>query len=437
MIPAIVADIGGVNLIAWTIALYQLGSIVAGAASGLLANRYGVRLPLVLGAAVYGLGCAVSALAPEMWIMLVGRQLQGLGGGALIAISFVALGLLFPPRLVPRAVAAVSLVWGTSAFLGPLVGGLFVEYANWRGGFWFFAMQAAMLGGWLLLQRRAEFDRRRAEAGGRFPLWRLGWLSLGVLAIAWAGIEIRPLATPVALGAGFLCLVVFLRLDGRRDRDRLLPRRPIGFGDRLAAGFTMILCATTATIAIGVYGPLLMTLLHGASALAAGYVVACSSIGWSVAAVAIAGLGERHDRRMILFGMSLAFVSVVGFVYSVAHGPIWLIAVFAFIEGAGFGACWSFVLRRITRLAGAAEQSRATAAMPTIQRFGYAVGAAWIGIVGNAVGLERMPTAAVAANAAPLIFAACLPFALLALVAAWRFVAAEPPARFPTNRSTD
>ncbi len=425
MIPAIVADIGGVNLIAWTVALYQLGSIVAGAASGLLASRYGVRVPLAFGAAVYGIGCAVSALAPEMWIMLVGRQLQGLGGGALIAVSFVALGLLFPSRLLPRAMAAVSFVWGTSAFLGPLVGGLFVEYADWRGGFWFFAAQAALLVVWLLTQRRAEFDRRQAEPTGRFPFWRLGWLSLGVLAVAWAGVEIRPLATPAALGIGLACLLLFLRLDGRHDRNRLLPRRPIGFGDRLAAGYTMILCATTATIAIGVYGPLLMTLLHGTSALVAGYVVACSSIGWSVAAVAIAGIAERHDRRMILFGMTLACISVIGFAFSVAQGPVWLIAVFAFVEGAGFGACWSFVLRRITRLAGADERQRATAAMPTIQRFGYAVGAAWIGIVGNAVGLERMPTVAVAASAAPLIFAACLPFALLALIAAWRFVAAE------------
>ncbi len=74
--------------------------------------------------------------------------------------------------------------------------------------------------------------------------------------------------------------------------------------------------------------------------------------------------------------------------------------------------------------------------MPTIQRFGCAFGAACIGIVGNAVGLERMPTQAIAASAAPLIFAACLPFALLAVVAAWRFVAGDAPSRAPSGANS-
>lgn len=423
MIPSIVTDIGGVNLISWTVALYQLGSIVAGAASGLLSKRYGIKIPMTIGAATYAVGCVVSALAPEMWWMLIGRQLQGLGGGALIAISFVSISLLFPRRLVPRAMAAVSFIWGTSAFLGPLVGGLFVEYANWRYGFWFFALQAVLLLGWIRLQSRADFDRREAEADGRFPLSRLACLTFGVLLIAWSGIEISVVETPLFLTLGIACLVWFLHLDAGREQDRLLPRHPIGLGNQISAGFTMILCFTIASIAISVYGPLLMTLLHGVSALVAGYVIASSSIGWSIAAVTVSGFDERHDTRMILLGMAMLSVSILGFVYSVPQGPVGLIALFALLEGAGFGTCWTFILRRMTRLAAAGEQQRVAAAMPTVQRFGYAFGAAYIGIVGNAVGLDRLPQHAVAMTAAQVVFMACIPFALLGFVAALRFTA--------------
>ena len=428
MLPAIVAEIGGVNLISWTIALYQLGSIVAGAASGLLAKRHGIKYPMVFGALTYCTGCGVSALAPEMWIMLVGRQLQGLGGGALIAISFVAVGMLFPRRLVARAVAAVSLVWGTSAFLGPLVGGLFVEFSTWRSGFWFFALQAVLLSLWLLAQSSPDFDRREPAAAESFPIWRLGCLSLGVLLIAWSGIEFSPVQTPLFFIFGVACMLLFLWLDGRREQNRLLPRHPLGFGNRIGAGFTMILCFTTASIAISVYGPLIMTLLHGSSALVAGYVIACSSVGWSIAAVSVSGFAERHDGRMILVGMVILSVSILGFVYAVPQGPVWLIAVFALFEGIGFGACWSFILRRMTRLADASEQQRVAAAMPTVQRFGYAFGAAYIGIVGNAVGLDRIPGVEVLESASRLIFIACLPFAVLGLVAAVKFVASDPRA---------
>ena len=421
MIPSIVADIGGINLVSWTVALYQLGSIVAGAASGLLCIRYGVKTPMVFATLVYAIGCAISAMAAEMWILLLGRQLQGLGGGVLIAVSFVSIGILFPRRLVPRAMAAVSFVWGTSAFLGPLIGGLFVEYASWHYGFWFFALQAMALLVWISTRVKLEQSTAKREQQGSFPLWRLLSLSLGVLLIAWSGIEVSMLRTPIYFCCGIICLIIFLRMDSASESSRLLPRHPLGFSSRLSAGFTMILCFTVATIAISVYGPLLMTRLHGVSALVAGYVIACSSIGWSIAAISISGLAERHDSKMILLGMLLLLVSILGFVYSVPVGPVWLIALFALIEGAGFGMSWTFILRRVTYLADSNEQERVAAAMPTIQRFGYAFGAAYIGIIANAVGLESMQQGDII-TVARTIFLACLPFALVGSIAAIRFV---------------
>ena len=62
MLPAIVAEVGGEALVAWTIALYEIGSIVAGAASALLAMRHGLRLSMCAAALVFAAGCAVSAV---------------------------------------------------------------------------------------------------------------------------------------------------------------------------------------------------------------------------------------------------------------------------------------------------------------------------------------------------------------------------------------
>ena len=84
-VPAIVADIGGVAYVAWTITLYQIGAIVGG-----YGDRTAVRAPRhrarpSAAALLYGVGCVAAALAPDMAVLLAARLVQGLGGGTLLA----------------------------------------------------------------------------------------------------------------------------------------------------------------------------------------------------------------------------------------------------------------------------------------------------------------------------------------------------------------
>lgn len=421
MMPAIVAEIGGIPFIPWTVALYEIGSIVMGAASGLLTLRYGLRRPMTAAACVFAAGCAASALAPEMWVLLAGRLLQGLGGGGLMAISFVSTGLLFPKRLMARVMGAVSTVWAVSAFLGPLVGGLFVEFASWRAGFWFFAAQALLLALWLAGR---PHDAARPEGDGaakRFPVIRLFWLSAGVISIAYAGVEVSELRTPLFVLLGLACLLVFLRQEGRRPESRLLPRNPIGLRTPLGAALTMVLCFTAAGIAVSLYVPFVITRLHGVSALTAGYVIAVEAVAWALVAALLSGTAERHDPKMIVAGFLMVTLSLLGFAVAVPSGPVWTVALCAALQGAGFGSAWTFILRRATAIAPPGEAQRVAAAIPTVQRLGYALGAAYLGIVANAMGIERAADASLG-FVATAVFLACLPPALLGLVAAARFV---------------
>ena len=66
MLPSIVATIGGAGLVSWSIALYEIASVVAGAVSALVTLRYGMRTPMFLAALAFGLGCFLSAAAPIM-----------------------------------------------------------------------------------------------------------------------------------------------------------------------------------------------------------------------------------------------------------------------------------------------------------------------------------------------------------------------------------
>lgn len=425
MLPTVVQDIGGTALIPWTISLYEIGSIVAGAASALLTMRYGLRRPMSLAATLFGVGCMISALSPSMPVLLAGRVLQGLGGGGLVAMGFVAAGVIFPRRYMARALATISALWGLSAFAGPLVGGLFVEYATWRWGFGFFGVQAFVLATWIAARNGID-GAQTEEDPAPFPLRRLGLLCAGIVLIALAGVEVSPLRTGGFLLLGLLLLWGFLRLDGDAGETRLLPRRPLALRQPEGAGLLMILCFSIATIAIGAYGPLLMTVIHETSALTAGYVIACSSIGWTLAAVAVSGAPERFDRYVIAVGMTVIALSILGFFYAVPNGPVWLIAVIAGFEGAGFGLSWTFILRQLTAHAAEEEKQRISGAMPTIQRLGYAVGAGYVGIVANATGLLEMEGATDAAEVARWLFGGSLPFAALGLVAMIALIKPRP-----------
>lgn len=416
MLPSIVAEIGGTALVGWSVSLYEIGSIVAGAASALLTMRFGLRAPMSMAAALFGFGCILSAVSPTMPLLLTGRALQGLGGGGLVAMGFVAVGLIFPRRFIARAMAAVSTLWGISAFAGPLVGGFFVEYATWRWGFAFFACQAFALALWIVL-RSDKGTTRPADDATEFPGRRLSLLSLAVVLVAFGGVEVSILRTVPSVAAGLVCLIGFLWLDERAGDSRLLPRRPFDPWRLAGAALLMILSMSMATIAITAFGPLLVTAIHGVSALTAGYIVACSSIGWSVMAVLVSGLPERFDRLIIALGMTVVTLSILGFLHAVPNGSVWLIAVFAAMEGGGFGMAWSFILRRTIVVADADEVQRVSGAIPTIQRLGYALGAAYVGIVANASGLLSMETAADAAKVARWVFVSCVPFAAIGLIA--------------------
>ena len=335
MLPSIVAEVGGTGLVGWSVSLYEIASVVAGAASALLTMRYGLRLTMSLAALAFGFGCLLSAFAPSMPVILTGRAFQGLGGGGLVAMSFVAVGVIFPRRYTARAMASVSTFWGVSAFLGPLIGGFFVEYATWRWGFAFFALQAFGLSLWIAM--RPDDAAPQIDSGIRVPLKRLLLLCVAVLLVSYGGVEVEIVQTTIFLALGICCLAFFLWLDGRARHSRLLPINPFDLRKPTGSALLMIFSLSLATIAITAFGPLLITAIHQVSALTAGYILACSSIGWTVIAVLVSGSPERLDRLIIALGMSMVVSSIVGFLYAVPNGPVWLIAVFAAMEGAGFG----------------------------------------------------------------------------------------------------
>lgn len=138
------------------------------------------------------------------------------------------------------------------------------------------------------------------------------------------------------------------------------------------------------------------------------------------AAVIVAWIKMPSEARLIQLGTALLALSLMGFALVMDSGPIWLILVFAGMQGAGFGMMWAFIVRRITESAREKEKDKTASAIPTMQQIGFAFGSAATGIVANSSGFGKVVTVAAAQSAAFWIFAVFIPFALVACIAGWR-----------------
>jgi len=440
LITDIVADIGGIELLGWNLALYELGSILAGAAMGLQIARSGLRAGFSLSALAYATGCAISALAPAMEVMLLGRLAQGFGGGGLVAVAFIAVEKLFDRSIWPQLFALLSAIWGISAFLGPLIGGLFAQADWWRGAFWFFGTQAALLAAaaYIIIPAQhvagmATGDAGRADSSLKpaknsskpciFPARRLAILAVSIVAIAWSGITANLMAAIVAGCAGLAGVCAFLAIDQNRASGHILPSAIRTRGSTARNSLLVVFCLAASTISFSVFGPVLLRVLHQLSALETGYVIALESIGWSVAAIALANQPEHREKLIIRTGASLVLIGLVGFAVMMVSGPVWLVCLFAVLQGAGFGMSWSFIIRRLVESVDENERSIAAASIPLVQRIAYALGAALAGLVANTVGFADGLSAQTAQFVAIWVFVAFIPLAIIGVFAGFKMSA--------------
>jgi MFS family permease len=423
VMPAMVGELAGVQLVGWSLAIYELGAIVAGAAAGRLVSYVSLRTTMVVAALLYAAGALVCATSPSMQLFLAGRLIEGLGGGALVSLAYVSVERLFARAIWPQLFGIMSAIWGVAAFSGPLLGAIMTELLSWRWAFGIFtAAGCAMAIASLLVLNSPEATRPQAMPGGvpPFPFAALGCLAVAVILIASAGVDVAALRSSALMLLGLVGLVLFFYVDGLRPRSRLFPSRLFSWRTPVGAGMTMVAAFSVATCSFGIYGPLLLTSLHDIPILTTGYIIAAESIAWSILSILVASAPPRRERLIIVGGAVMIAAGVAGFAYTVPAGSIPLILLCALLQGGGFGVAWPFLTRIIVASARHDEQTIASAAVPTMQRIGYAVGAALTGMVANASGFSEGLNREAAANVASWLFLAFLPLGILGCLAALR-----------------
>ena len=419
-LPEAVADIGGLRLISWAFALYLMGSIVAATAISASVASYGLRRTMMVSTLVYTLGSVICAAAPTMPVLLAGRTVQGLGGGALVALVYIAQDRFFPNRMVPRIIACLSVVWTASALCGPLIGGAFATAGLWRFAFWAFALQS------LLLAAAVQPLLARAHCAGPLqarpiPLVRLSLVAGAILTISFAGTVTSTVLAATLVLSGCGCLALFVARDSMAGRTRLLPSRATDLAHPVGCGIAMTFFLSLSMMSFLVYGPILLIRLYGLTPLEAGFVVVTETLGWGAGAFFLSGVAPAHEGRLFRIGTGMLAAGLAAQAWFMPYGPLSLIVATAFFGTAGYGMIWGYIIKLVVANAGPEDRERAGSLLPSAQQTGFALGAALAGIIANGLGFEQMTHTAQFQSAAFWLFAGFVPPALLGTLIAWRF----------------
>ena len=384
LLPTIVGDIGGAEFYAWTMTIFLLASVVTAMLVSRVLTQQGAVRAYLLALGLFALGSLLCAASPWMISLLVGRAVQGLGGGLLAGLGYALIQRALPERLWARAAALVSAMWGVGNIVGPVVGGLFGQLDAWRMAFVVLAVVAVLIA---LLVVRSMPRTTRARSSDSVPWASLVLLSGGVAAVSVASVVPAGIATALAMLAGVGLGAWFIRSERRRDGG-ILPKVTFASSSSLRWVYLAV-----AILAFGIgteaFIPLFGQEIGGLSPFVAGLLGAALSLGWSVTQMFTANVsGDRARRGLIIAGPLVVGAGLAAYGLLQQDGPstlvivLWFIALFAAGSGIGLGFP-HLTVAALGSTDGEEEGAKAAAAVNTVFLIASAFSAALAGVLVN------------------------------------------------------
>ena len=411
--PAMVAEVGGGELIGALAALFNITTVLAAAASGPLAARYGTKWLWWIMTGLALSGALLSAAAGTMLWIAVGRAVAGFGGGGLLALGFVALRSETSPAAFPKISAISGAFWIGAAFSGPLVGGLFADFLGWRPAFIVFGV-GMLIYGFANARTMARFETERSTE--RFPITSFAAFGIGIGLISFAPQFDRGAAALIAF-VGLIALTAAIWRE-RSHVPRMFPKRAFRFRTMQGSAIAAKTVLGASAMSILVFGPLVLTQVHGHSATFAGAFVLIETIGWSVASFAIVSI--PGGRYVALAGPFLTLASLVGCYVFLIGGHLIGAALSIAACGFGLGMIWPFLGEQMVAGDLDGEKTKTMAMVSSVETLGFAIGGALVGLVGAFVAGGTIDDSASILRAASAGIMFSMPFALIGGVAAVR-----------------
>ncbi|MEV7526199.1 MFS transporter [Streptomyces sp. NPDC091371] len=427
--PVAARELDGIGLYAFGFSAYFTTSLFGMVLSGQWADRQGPLRPVTVGIGAFAAGLVCSGTAQVMGVFVLGRAVQGFGGGLVIVALYVVVSRAYEERLRPAIMAAFAASWVVPSIVGPLAAGTVTEHLGWR---WVFLGIPALVVVPLVIalpaiRRTASgpvdpeappvaFDRRRIRLA-------LG-ISVGAGLLQYAAQDLEWWSlVPGAAGVALLVPAVL----------GLLPRGTYRARRGLPSVVLLRVVAAGSFIAAESFVPLMLVTQRGLSPTLAGFSLALGGVTWAGGSwVQSKGRMAPYRQPLMVGGMVMVALAIAAApAVLIESVPVWTLALAWAVGCLGMGLVIGSTSVLLLKLSAPEEAGANSAALQISDALANVVllaagGAAFAALGGGAVGAAHAVTDGGAASHPVAFVVVFLPMACVALVGAWVATRLEP-----------
>ena len=377
IMPLVSRDLDGASLYALAFAGPLATGVMGMVGAGNWSDRRGPAAPLYASVALFVVGLLIAGTAGSMEVLVLGRLVQGLGGGAMTVALYVLVARVYPPALHPKIFAAFAASWVIPSLVGPFAAGIVAQLSSWH---WVFLGVVGLVVPALLMVVPAvrgmapdsEEDTQRVP----WAFGRMGWAALAALTVLALNLSAE------VPGVGGVIAVVALVLAVVAVRP-LVPRGTLVARRGLPSVILTRGLASAAFFGAEVYLPYLLTEQYDFTPTFAGLTLTGAALAWAGASALQGRLGSKlADDLAVKIGAALVLVAIVLALVTAALALPAAIAIGGWIlAGGGMGLMYPRLSVMTLALSTPDNQGFNSAAMSISDSLGGALALAATGLV--------------------------------------------------------